>query len=271
METTASEAISALLQAAHKGTGVTLSHAIVAQETEDGEAPIYWVDGIGLYAELLLSSPRTNGARCRAAVGGDLFATSTSGALHSRVLRKGDHVLVALVDGTPNGHAVILCRVPVQDMVPATESAFRELTEKNLTRYVNADVFAPGESWHIELTDGSVFLRLTGDANLVINDPDGGSFAYSKASKAWQVKHGDGASLQVHAGGVTLKSPGAKSWIEVRDDGVSVVSAGTTKVFGGKGLFLNVSSKDALTVKAQGVGYGAGVPSACATTVFVGI
>lgn len=265
-----SEALGAYAEKVREGTPMPHSHAVIV----DDDDAIHWIEGQGLYAELILTSPKYNGVPCKAAVGGDMYYAA-GGALHNRVIRRGEHVIVALVDGDPNGHAVIISRAPTTASNPASEVAFREITEKNLGR-TNADLFGPGESWHVGLRGGgSLFLRVEDDGNVAINTK-GGSFCYSAKSDAWQVKHRDGASVQVNSKAVTLKSPGARSWIEVRDDGIDIVSAGVTKLLGKNGLFLNVSTKDAATFKAQAVAYAiSGPPGATPVgrsfSVFVGV
>lgn len=211
-EASGPEAVAALHAAMATQAPVYLAHGQVA----DDDGAIEWIDGQGLYAEVVLATKPFHGERCKAAVGGALLDVAP-GTLHSRPLHAGDHVLVALVEGTPGGHAVILSRVPTSATAPAEMVAGRAVTERNVSRTA-FDLFGPGESWHVGLQGGgSMFVRFEGEGRLAFLMPDGATLAFDAG--AWKVRSKDGASVQVGPA-VTLRSPSGQSWLEVTDEGV---------------------------------------------------
>lgn len=258
-----SEALGAFARAMRNGLPVFLAQGVIPDE----DGAIEWIDDHGLFAEVDLASEPFDGIRTKALVGGDLYSAA-GGALHSRVLRRGEHVVVLLLEGDPRGHSMIIGRASTTASKPAGEVAFREVTEKNIAR-TNADLFGPGESWHVGIQDGNLVIRLQGDAKFVINDPDGGSLCFAGAGKGWQLKHALGASIVLHDKGITLKSPSGQSFLELDDDGVRSYGAQHNKIDAGLLVAVNMKSTDApgpTSGATRGTG-SAGVPS---TTVYIG-
>jgi hypothetical protein len=243
------EALDALEKKILARAPVYLAHAIV---DDDAEA-IHWIDGQGLYAVVTVVTDPFHGSKCKAAVGGALYG-SWGGRFHSEPLRRGEHVLVAMVEGGPDGHAVVLSRVAVQKSAPPSNAVFRLVSEQNL-EHITFDVLADGESWYTGVTNGAIFTRLEGDANYTVQFPDGGVIDATKdeaqGGYAIKLKTGSGATVLATSKGVSLKSPNGKNYLEVTDAGIVLHG----KVVKTEGLtMLNVKPVDAPPMRA--VAYG---------------
>lgn len=258
------EALDALGRKILDGAPVYLAHAVV----DDAPDAIHWIDGQGLYATVTLVTDPYHGSKSKAAVGGSLYG-AWGGRFHSEPLARGEHVLLALVEGTPEGHAVLLSRVPVQASAPPTSAVFRLVNERNLAR-VTFDVFGDGESWFRGLKNGSLFTRLEEDGAYTLQLPDGGVIDATKddAQGGWAIKlkTGAGATVIATAKGVALRSPSGASYVEVTDAGV--VLHGTIVKTEGTTL-LNVKPGDLPAAQAALFGPGAAA-AAPSTSVMVG-
>lgn len=193
----------------------------MAQIVDEPDA-VFWRDGFGLYAHVVFCGYPHDGVEGCFPVGGDLFSAD-DGALHLRVLKRKQRVVVLLLEDSPNGHGIIVSRATTQDSNPVVSAGFRKLAG-NFDRH-NFDVYGDGEDLHVETVNGSLWFRVNKSGNFTINTPDGGSLAYSDDAKAWKVKSGGGASVTVGAAGVSLKSPDGGSFLEVRNDGIFINGA----------------------------------------------
>jgi hypothetical protein len=254
------EALDALGRKILDGAPVYLAHAVVDE--------IHWIEAQGLYAVVTVVTDPFHGTKCKAAVGGSLYG-AWSGRFHSEPLVRGEHVLLALVEGTPEGHAVVLSRVPVQASAPPSSAVFRLVNERNLER-VTFDVFGDGESWYRGLKNGSMFTRLEGEGAYTVQLPDGGLIDATKddAQGGWSIKlkTGAGATVLATATGVALRSPDGASYLEVTNAGIVahgpiVKTEGTT--------LLNVKPGDVPAVQAALFGPSAAA-AAPSTSVMVG-
>lgn len=259
-----SEAMGAFEKKIRDSTPMQVSQGRIADETEDGEPSVWWVEGFGLSAEVILVG-RLNDTRVRAVVAGSLF-DAHGGGLHSRPIKKGDNVLVALLEGgDPNGHAVIFSRVQTTFHPPAGECAFRKVTEANVQTDA-FDLFPDGEGWRIGLKNAGMFIRLEGESgDFAVAAPDGTSISIVKdeANGGWttKLKNGNGAVMMATAKGVSLKSKNGLNFIEVTDEGV-FIQGKTTKVMGKDGVYLNTKAGDNPYVQGASMG-----PVGVATTV----
>jgi len=252
-----------------KGQPVNLAQGVIAE----GDEAIHWIKGQGLYAEVVLATEPYDGTPCKAAVGGSLFYATKRGRVHSEPIASGDHVIVALIDGDPNGHCVILSRVPGTHAEPGEQVAYRGVNEINLSNHY-FDKHEKGGSHLIEYEDGSVFTRMVGSGNWTLKLPDGSVIDAQgnplTNSYDLKLKQSQGAAVILSAKGVQVKSPSATSWIQVDDTGVTI--AGPRVVTQGITL-LSMSKEAADTPATQGVAFGTpGTvgPSGHSTRVYVG-
>jgi hypothetical protein len=258
------EALDALGRKILDGAPVYLAHAVV----NDSPDALHWIDGQGLYAVVTLVTDPYHGAKCKAAVGGALYG-AWGGRFHAEPLARGEHVLLAMVEGTPDGHSVILSRVAVEASAPPANAVFRLVNERNLAR-VTFDVFADGESWYRGLTNGSLFTRLEGEGAYTVQLPDGGVIDATKddAQGGWAIKlkTGAGATVLTTSKGVALRSPDGANYVEVTDAGI--VLHGTVVKTEGMTL-LNVKPGDVPAAQAALFGPTAAT-AAPSTSVMVG-
>lgn len=259
------EALDALEKKILGRAPVYLAHAIV---DDDSEA-LHWIDGQGLYAVVTIVTDPFHGSKCKAAVGGALYGC-WGGRFHSEPLRRGEHVLLAMVEGNPDGHAVVLSRVSVQKSAPPTSAVFRLVNERNLQK-ITFDVLGDGESWYTGVTNGAIFTKLEGDAHYTVQLPDGGVIDATndpvQGGYAIKLKTGAGATVLATSKGVSLKSPNAKSYIEVTDAGI--VLHGTMVKTEGLTL-LNIRPGDTPVNAAVACGPG-GVATKGSTSVYAGL
>lgn len=227
------EALGKLGQKIRSGGSVFLSHGVVVDE----DGAIYWVDGQGLYARVLLAGDPHDGTEVQAAVGGDLFSAA-GGGLHSRPLRRGEDVLVALVEGDPRGSCVILSRVNTVASQPAKTVTFRTVDEGNVQRTA-FDLLPDGCSWHVGLRNGDLFVRLEKTGELVFNLPGGAVFCFSQDGGGWKLRSPKGSVAQVTDDVVQLKC--GQSFIDVSSSGITISSQGPVRI-NGSPLALNVSA-----------------------------
>jgi hypothetical protein len=258
------EALDALQRQILAAAPVYLAHAIV---DDDAEA-IHWIERQGLYAVVTLVTAPFHGAACKAAVGGSLYG-AWGGRFHAEPIRRGEHVLVALVEGNPDGHAVVLSRVPVEGSAPPSSAVFRLVNEQNL-QTITFDVFEDGGSWYRGLKNGSLFTRLESSGNYTVQLPDGGVIDATKddVQGGWAIKlkTGTGATVLATAKGVTLKSPNGKNYLEVTDAGI-VLHGNVVKT---EGLTL-LNCKPGDVPVAQTALFGTGGPAAIPSmSVFIG-
>jgi hypothetical protein len=215
----AGEAIDSLEKKTRSRTPRAYSTGVIS--TDAGS--IYYVDGIGLYAEVVLTGPEFDGLRARCSVAGPYFMPGATGALHTRPPALGDEVLVALVEGTVDGHCVIIGPNPNSHTPPPNSSsdpvAFRNVTGVNLLTTA-FDRFGPGISWNTEIQDGILLFRLKGKGQCLIAHENGTSIMLSSAGA--KMKHTGGAFVQVDGSGAQLMSPSQTSCVAVTDAGVCI-------------------------------------------------
>lgn len=218
-----SEGVGKLEKEMDEGRPVYLAHGVIV----DDDDAIHWVKGQGLYATVVLSG-KFDGARCKCEVGGSLFSASPRGRIHSEPLASGDHVIVALVEGDPRGHAVIISRnVNASSPPTADDVAYRGLHEVNLAKH-HVDKYEVGASRFEELENGSYFMRMKGKGNWTVKFPDGSVIDATqdpvRGGVQIKIKHGGGACVLVSGTGVQMKSPSGGSWLQVDDAGVVIAS-----------------------------------------------
>ncbi|MBI2391508.1 MAG: hypothetical protein HYV09_18100 [Deltaproteobacteria bacterium] len=267
------EALGLFANAIRRDMAIEFAHGVIA----DGEEAIHWVKGQGLYAEVVLASDPWDGATCKAAVGGSLFYATKRGRLHSEPIAAGDHVIVVLIEGDPNGHCVIISRASGAHAEPEAEVAFRGVHEINLTKH-HFDKYEKGSGHLIEYEDGSVFTRLKGKGNYTVKLPDGSVIDATNdavnGGYQLKLKHAGGACVLVNANAVQLKSPMGTSWLQVSDKGIDLVGPYVrTKSL----TFLSLDKEVGDAPGLQGVAYGrpwptapAPEPSGHSTRVYVG-
>jgi hypothetical protein len=237
----------------------------MAQIVDEDDA-VFWRDGFGLYAHVVFCGYPHDGVEGCFPVGGDLFSAD-DGALHLRVLKRKQRVVVLLLEDSPNGHGIIISRATTQDSNPVVSAGFRKLAG-NFDRH-NFDVYGDGEDLHVETVNGSLWFRVNKAGNFTVNTPDGGSLAYSDDAKGWKVKSGGGASVTVGAAGVCMRSPNGLNFLEVTNDGVKI-NGKTTRIDGRGALMLNMGATDTPS-PLQAVAYSvAGPANVVSPRVFVG-
>jgi hypothetical protein len=214
------DAIGLLSKKLRDGERVPFVHAIVPDEKD----AIRWIAGQGLYVEAICSGDPYDGERVRAAVGGSLYG-SFGGRFHSDPLLPGEHVAIALVEGTLDGHAVVMSRVPVEDSKPPSTVAFRQVTEATLRKFL-FEILPPGVGFSATLEGGSVYVRLIEKGSFTIQLPDGSVIDCQKnpvdGDYGIKLKSAKGAVVMVVGSGVFLGSPSKTSYIQVEDSGITL-------------------------------------------------
>lgn len=262
----AASAIGGLLAKAKEGEGLPFVWGIIPDEAD----AVHWIKGQGLYVEAVISGGEFDGQRVKASVGGNLYG-SFGGRFHSEPLKAGEHLLIALVEGAPDGAAVAFTRIPVEDSAPPDQAAFRTVTEANLKRFL-FDVLPDGIGYSATVQNGSIYVRLIDASDFTIQTPDGGAIAVveDKIQGGYQIKikHGGGAVLLVTGTGLELRSPNGKSYVQVTDAGVVLHGAKFVKTEGVTLLAMDPTKGD--TVVGQSAHYGTPGPGASSSRVFVG-
>jgi hypothetical protein len=226
-----------------------------------------------------------------------LVACPLGGGLEVRPLRKGQRILLDLLDGRVDGLIVASAGVPggKEDPIPSVIAGVpltsSTLEDKGQTAAGTAD--AP-RSWlrappkGIGLRDylrgGIAVTRLKGKqsdffSGWVVSADDGAVVQMSwnglTESYGFQIKDKQGAQLSVNDGIAALISPDGKTRIEVSNDGVLISSTGKVQQFGSP-ITINHKPTDGIpnpasggVVVAKAGGAIVGVAS-ISTSVFVG-
>lgn len=232
------EAIDRLGQKVLDGGKVYLAHGLILDEA----GAIFWVDGQGLYARVILAGDPMDGIETQAAVGGDMFSAS-GGGLHSRPIKRGEHVIVALIEGDPRGESVIVSRVSTVASQPAGQVSYRTVNESNVQRTA-FDLLPDGVPWHIGLKNGSLHVRLEESGDMVFQMPDKAVLVYSNGV-GWKIRSAGGSLMMCTDDVVQLKSRGGQSWLEIKDSGIQIMTSGGAVQINGQTLMLNMKSGDA--------------------------
>ncbi len=235
------------------------------------EEPTYvWQEGDSngiTVAAMLLTGPFV-GAEVVA-----LLAAPLGGALQVAPFRRGQRILVDLLDGRPDGLCVATASVPGgrEDPIPPSIAGVpldsKGLEEqgsaaKNNATQPRAVLFAPPKGiGHREYYRGAIkVVRLKGQqsdffSGFVVSADDGTTIqmSWNGATNGYgvQIKDAKGAQLSVGDGAAALVSPDGKSRIEVSDGRVFITSNGQTQVFGSP-ITLNHGPADGVPTPATG-------------------
>jgi hypothetical protein len=259
-----------------EGVPLTLSIGFVANEPD----AIRYVAGIGLYSRVTLAGGVWNAEPCDAMVAGSIFFATARGRLHSEPLSPGDPVVVALLDGRPDGVCCILSRANFAGTVPeGVEIGHRPIHEVNLSNHY-FDRYPSGSDRYVDLVKGSCFVRLNEAGNATLQTPDGGTVdaVEDTVNGGWtfKIKNAGGAVAIVSKAGVRLASPDGQTYLQVDDDGITARSPGRFKTECGF-VLLNIKPEDAPQIPARLCAYrGSLIPTtpvasiAPSKTVFIG-
>lgn len=202
-----------------------------------------------------------------------MLACPLGGALEVSPFRKGQRILIDLLDGRPDGLCVATASVPGgrEDPIPQAIAGVpldseglenqADPTQNNAAR-PRAILFAPPKGiGHREYYRGAIkVVRLKGKSSeffsgFVVSADDGTTIQLSwngaTSSYGVQIKDSQGAQLAIGDGAAALVSPDGKSRIEVSNGRVFITSDGQTQVFGSP-ITLNHGPADGVPTPATG-------------------
>lgn len=226
-----------------------------------------------------------------------MLACPLGGALEVSPFRKGQRILIDLLDGRPDGLCIATASVPggKEDPIPTSIAGVpldgeglenqADPTQNNATR-PRAILFAPPKGiGHREYYRGAIkVVRLKGKqsnffSGFVVSADDGTTIqlSWNGATESYgvQIKDAKGAQLSIGDGAAALVSPDGGSRLEVSNGRVFITSDGQTQIFGSP-ITLNHGPADGVPTPATGgaVVAKAGGPIAGAVaiskSVFVG-
>lgn len=237
---------------------------------DDEEATYVWQEGDsnGITVSARLLTGPFVGAQVTA-----LVAAPLGGGLTVSPFRKGQRILIDLLDGRPDGLCIATASVPggKEDPIPTSIAGVpldskgmeeQGSAAKNNATQPRAVLFAPPKGiGHREYYRGAIkVIRLKGQQSdffggFVVSADDGTTIQVSwnglTNSYGVQIKDAKGAQLSIGDGAAALVSPDGGSRIEVSNGRVFISSDGQTQVFGSP-ITLNHGPADGVPTPATG-------------------
>lgn len=237
---------------------------------EDDEPTYVWQEGDS--NGITVSARLLTGPFVGAAVVA-LVAAPLGGGLTVSPFRKGQRILIDLLDGRPDGLCVATASVPggKEDPIPTSIAGVpldskgmeeQGSAAKNNATQPRAVLFAPPKGiGHREYYRGAIkVIRLKGQqsdffSGFVVSADDGTTIQMSwnglTSSYGVQIKDKAGAQLAIGDGIAALVSPDGKTRIEVSNGQILITSDGRTQVFGSP-ITLNHGPADGIPTPATG-------------------